>query len=113
VLEPVGQAREGLAGISAPSLTIEVPKPAGFDEPARPFPRTGILTHETPDLEEGAPFKVVTGAGRGYFLKFVNGRNGHVAATASVRGGENVRTRLPVGRYELRYAAGETWYGTK
>ena len=30
-----------------------------------------------------------------------------------IRGGERLETLLPLGSYELRYAAGKTWYGTE
>ncbi len=30
-----------------------------------------------------------------------------------VRGGQEFETKAPLGIYELRYASGETWYGTQ
>jgi len=66
------------------------------------------------DYSEGvAPFEVVTRAGSGhYYVKFAKPGEKRAVATMFVRGGSRAEIKLPLGNYELRYAAGERWYGT-
>jgi hypothetical protein len=57
-----------------------------------------------------APLGIKSSAGSNYYVKLVNLR-GQTTMTAFVRGGQYFEMLVPLGTYELRYAAGDTWYG--
>jgi hypothetical protein len=46
-----------------------------------------------------------------YLIKVVEWETGKVVQTLFVRSGEKAVVKLPIGRYKIRFAAGETWYG--
>lgn len=58
-----------------------------------------------------APLEIETAYGTNYFVKIVNSTNQHTALTIFVRGGNTVSIEVPLGTYEIKYAAGEKWYG--
>jgi hypothetical protein len=54
----------------------------------------------------------VTAAGSpNYYVKIVDWKTHAARLVFFVRSGETTTVRLPLGVYELRYAAGEKWYG--
>ena len=87
------------------------PRRVVFTEPEQALPQSGVMSR---NYTEGlAPFEVVTRAGSGhYYVKFVKAGEKRAVATMFVRGGSRAEIQLPLGNYELRYAAGERWYGT-
>lgn len=68
-------------------------------------------THYYQKAEAVAPFSIMTESGRNYFAKLVDKNTGQVAMTIFVRGGQTVKTKVPLGSYEFRYASGTQWYG--
>jgi hypothetical protein len=85
-----------------------------FNEPAVPLPATGNVRTLWRSNRETvlAPLKVVTAAGSpNYYVKIVDWKTHAARLVFFVRSGETTTVRLPLGVYELRYAAGETWYG--
>lgn len=60
-----------------------------------------------------APLEIKTGSGNNYYIKIVNVSNNQTALTAYVVGGRPFEVEMPLGTYEIRYAAGDTWYGTQ
>jgi hypothetical protein len=53
----------------------------------------------------------VTSYGQNYFVKLVYAGTNTEAASYYVEGGATADFLAPLGTYELRYAAGQTWYG--
>jgi hypothetical protein len=58
-----------------------------------------------------APFTVVTSPGQDYYVKLVYEGTSSAAIGIYVQGGISNEVLVPLGRYEMRYAAGTTWYG--
>lgn len=77
-----------------------------------PMPRNGTL-HK--NYHKGsAPLTIQTrNDGRHYYLKLFNASNGSETLSAFVRGGSTFVEHVPVGKYELKYAVGDVWYGTR
>ncbi len=81
-------------------------------DPALPKPlaiRTGVIRKgKAGGL---APLEVETPAGTNYVLKMTNARTSSEAMLLYIRGGETFKTKVPLGTYKLRGAAGDIWYG--
>lgn len=76
---------------------------------AEPLPETGVLTQSfTSGL---APLEIRTQVGSNYYVKVLDWTNNRLVLTAFIRGGEVLETTLPLGSYEIKYAAGKLWYG--
>ncbi len=58
-----------------------------------------------------APLQIVTKPGLDYYVKLVDLRTGLDAVGVYVSGGRATEVEVPLGSYEMRYAAGQTWYG--
>jgi len=58
-----------------------------------------------------SPLAIKTHSGNDYYVKLI--KNGLLVMTMYIQGGQYFETKVPLGTYELRYAAGRTWYGTK
>lgn len=79
----------------------------------QPLPQNGKLSRFSRALAE-APFEIVTRSGQGhYFVKLVDSTTGRDVLSVFVRSGQKVEVEVPYGIFELRYAAGDTWYGEK
>jgi len=84
------------------------PRPAPLALPA-----TGVLRRDY-SRRSLAPLKIETqGSTTHYYIRLV--RAGHSTPTVElfIRGGETIDIKVPLGTYELKYAAGADWYGTK
>ena len=77
-----------------------------------PMPRNGTL-HK--NYHKGlAPLTIQTrNDGRHYYLKLLKASNGSETLSAFVRSGSTFVEHVPVGKYELKYAVGDAWYGTR
>lgn len=71
-------------------------------------PPTGVLTAAPRDL--AAPFSITTSPGYNYYAKLVN-QSGSTVMSFFIVGGEPIEAKVPLGKYELRYASGTIWYG--
>lgn len=60
-----------------------------------------------------APFEIKTSYSNNYYIKIVNSNTGQTAITAFLVGGRPFEVNMPLGTYELKYAAGNNWYGTE
>jgi hypothetical protein len=83
--------------------------PPAFDLPPVPI-ATGELRFVGVD-ERVAPLEIVTRPGTDYFVKMVNRVTGRTELFAFIHGGDRFQVDMPLGSYEMRYAAGEVWYG--
>lgn len=85
-----------------------------FNEPLAPLPVTGKIRAlwKTNSRTVLAPLKVVTASGSlNYYVKIVDWETHAPKLVFFVRSGETAAVRVPIGVYELRFAAGEKWYG--
>lgn len=74
-------------------------------------PRTGTVFQD--NLSAGwAPLQVVTAdQGSHFYVKAQSTSNANAFRTMFLRSGETLNTRLPLGSYTIKYAAGKNWYG--
>jgi hypothetical protein len=54
---------------------------------------------------------VVTNPGSNYFAKLEDAKTKAPVVTLFIHGGNELQTDVPVGRFVLKYASGETWCG--
>ncbi len=76
------------------------------------LPRNGTLKK---NYHKGlAPLTITTrNDGRHYYLKLLNASNGSETLTAFMKSGSTIAEHVPIGKYELKYAVGDDWYGTR
>jgi hypothetical protein len=93
---------------SKPNLSEVFPSTQAFSQPP---------VHITPGLVKAprdpsrARLTVRTKAGANYFVKIATPLTGTAVMSFFVRGGMPLTVNVPVGTYELRYCAGQVWYG--
>lgn len=75
-----------------------------------PPPRTGAI-QQGRRKNRIALFSVEGSAGTNYLIKLINVSDAKDQFLIFVRGGEKYSTKVPLGTYRLRAAAGTTWYG--
>jgi len=100
---------EPLPAFDAPPTAPEAvaaPSAALFPEAVSP----GVLYDDT-GAEAVAPLTIVTNPGEDYYVKLVYEATNTAAIGIYVQGGVSNEVLIPLGRYEMRYAAGTTWYG--
>ena len=77
----------------------------------QPMPHSGKVrflgSHDT----GVAPLEVKAAHGSHFLLKLVDAYTGKDVLDVFVRSGSTVEVDVPLGRYDIRYASGETWYG--
>lgn len=74
------------------------------------FPKSGqILSHT--NKSRVAPLEIKTSRGSNYLVKLVSADNDEPVMTIYVHGGNTVTTEVPLGKYAIKYASGEKWYG--
>jgi len=98
-------------GIAADAATLDAAVQKLIQGQADILPNTGVLARNF--YGQGvAPLEVKTRLGGNYYIKVVDWTTKAEILTAFIRGGQPFETTLPVGSYEIKYAAGQTWYGT-
>lgn len=78
--------------------------------PEQTLPYSGAIQTWT-SSKRVAPFEIKAAKGSNYLLKLVDVYTDSPIMTVFVRSGTNVEVEVPLGTYEVRYAAGEKWYG--
>jgi hypothetical protein len=78
--------------------------------PALDLPPNGEVRYFQ-QAEAIAPFSIHTAPEVNYYIKLVDVETGKTVVTIFVWGGQSVKTQVPLGTYELRYATGRDWYG--
>jgi hypothetical protein len=91
-------------------LTFAPGTPAPSLEPELPLPENGEIRTYTSDTPL-APFEIKSSAEANYLVKLVDAGNGKGVMTIFVRGGNTVNVKVPLGVYEVKYAAGDKWHG--
>jgi hypothetical protein len=96
-------------GLSSPSSNYEAPPAFGFE--ALPLPANGAVLR-LPRGGSVAPLTIVTRPdGNHLFVKLISTDDRGEDIRVFVRSGKTVSMSVPFGSYELRYAAGRSWYG--
>ncbi len=80
------------------------------DIPTTPLPYSGQVRSFTAQPRV-APFQIRAAQGSHFLVKLVNAVSKSAVLTVFVHGGKTVDIKAPLGTYEVRYAAGDTWYG--
>jgi hypothetical protein len=96
-----------------PTPSTYTPPPRRVATPSYPeqaLPYSGAIRTWT-SSERVAPFEIKAAQGSHYLLKLVDAYSDAPVMTVFVRSGSTVEVEVPLGTYEVRYAAGETWYG--
>lgn len=94
-------------GKAAPRVAARVNEPALIE---KPLPYSGTVKEYT-SAPRVAPLEIKAAAGSHYLVKLVSVRDGSTAMTVFVRSSTTVKVQVPLGTFEIRYAAGSTWYG--
>ncbi|MBW2614530.1 MAG: DnaJ domain-containing protein [Deltaproteobacteria bacterium] len=83
------------------------------DQPApKKLPASGIMHKQF--YQGTAPLKIKTrGEDRHFFIKLIALPEKKEVVSIFIRGGDMLKIRMPLGIYALKYAVGETWYGTR
>lgn len=76
-----------------------------------PKPAHGAVKWYGPPQASIVPFEIKTSSGSSYFVKFVDVASGANVLGIFVEGGRDLSTTVPLGRYLLKYASGQRWYG--
>lgn len=98
------------AGLATERATVEAAVQKLIHGQADPLPVTGVMDKNF--YGEGvAPLEIRTQFGCNYYVKIVHWITKAEIMTAFVRGGQPFETVLPLGSYEIKYAAGQSWYG--
>ncbi len=100
----------GRDGSVPSSETVDVAASLMRSGTALPRPSTGVLWRSGSDAV--APLEVRTTIGKDYYIKVVDWTTKREVMTAYIRGGEPFETQMPLGTFEIRYAAGTQWFGT-
>ena len=72
-------------------------------------PETGTLI--APLGKRIAPFQVRVSSDADYYVCLIS-RNGNLVASYYIRAGDTLDVSVPLGTFELVYAAGKTWFGS-
>ena len=97
-----------LAFAESPEATEVAPPVLSY--PEQPLPDDGEVKSFT-DQDRIAPFEIKAAAGSHYLVKLADAASHAAVMTIFVKGGSTIRVDVPLGTYELKYAAGEQWYG--
>ncbi|WP_457748250.1 hypothetical protein [Sulfurimonas sp.] len=61
--------------------------------------------------ESIAPLTIKTSTGANYLVKIVDYYSKSNIMTIFIKGGDTIKTKVPLGTFEIRYASGNHWYG--
>jgi len=78
----------------------------------QPLPSEGVLQKK---YHKGlAPLTIRTrDEGRHYYLKLIDETDASIKMTAFIPGGSKFVEHVPVGKYRVKYAVGQNWYGSR
>ncbi len=78
----------------------------------QPLPRKAVIQKA---YHKGlAPLTIRTrDEGRHYYVKLIDDADASLRMTAFIRSGSKLVEHVPVGKYRVKYAVGQNWYGTR
>jgi hypothetical protein len=95
--------------LAKPQETTESSPPAP-SYPEQPLPNNGEIKASNAN-ERIAPFEIRASKGSHYLVKLADYVSHAAVMTVFVRDGSTIRINVPLGTYEMKYAAGRKWYG--
>jgi hypothetical protein len=110
-LEPSSAAEKSPTPVQSLSSSSSQEELTAFGAPPVVI-STGVIRIR-PGQEWIAPLEVRTSSGNDYFIKLFNVADEQEELAMYVEGGRTFTTNVPLGTYELRYAAGNVWYGER
>ncbi len=109
-LRKILAARLSRTGLVLETSSIDAAVLKVMQNAVDPLPLTGVMTRNF--FGTGvAPLEIKTTSGKHYYIKVVDWTSKREILTAFIRGGEPFETEVPVGSYQIKYAAGESWFG--
>jgi len=81
-----------------------------FSVPPEPLPSNGTWWRYT-SKELIAPLRISVSEGQHYYVKLTDAFTGETVLTVFIQSGRTIEVEAPTGRYNLKYAIGDTWYG--
>jgi curved DNA-binding protein CbpA len=97
----------------SPSITVQPRSPSPTPKilyPQQPYPVNGAVFVKNSE-ERVAPFSIETSGTNYYYVKLLEYGTKNTVIAAFIHPGETISFDVPLGRYELRYATGDIWYG--
>ena len=92
------------------SIKRKIPEPSKqINLSPKPLPKTGIITGAYNGL--AAPLMFKTYEGTNYYIKLEGWKTNKEVMTIFIRGGQKFEAKVPLGKYRVKYATGEVWYG--
>ncbi|MDY0306490.1 MAG: hypothetical protein RBR18_08645 [Desulfovibrionaceae bacterium] len=88
---------------------IKISSPEYYGNPQIP-PKNGYTKNLTRSKDR-APLVIKTQNNETFFLVKLADLNGHDVKIIFIHGGMDIETKMPLGKYILKYATGSTWYG--
>ena len=79
-------------------------------------PSSGTIRKHTKEMvaypdTNMAPFEIKTSTGGNYLVKLENSLSGKNIMDIFVHGGDTIEVSVPLGKYVVKYAVGDIWYG--
>lgn len=94
-------------------INNEIERVYNLNHPIKQLPTNGEVFEKNNYTKILAPFKIVTSGSGHHFVKIEDYDTGVTKLKIFVRKGETVETKLPLGKYKMKYAVGDNWYGEK
>jgi hypothetical protein len=88
------------------------PTPLPFNQPILPAPPNGEVVKYT-QSKGLAPFQIKSTPGSNYLIKIIDFNTNQPIMTVFVHGGKPFTAKVPLGKFTVKYAAGDVWYGYK
>lgn len=111
---PTGETDEPGSSLGTESQTEESPAQSteqeSFSVPAKSLPGNGTWWKYTSE-ELIAPLQISVSEGQHYYVKLTDAFTGETVLTMFIRSGRTIEVEVPTGKYDLKYAIGDTWYG--
>lgn len=92
---------------SSPKESVTTKAPDLIEQP---LPNTGDT--DNPNFYGDNPLIIKTQYGKNYWVRISNSINDATMASYFVRGGDTLNIEVPKGSYTIKYASGDSWYGT-
>lgn len=100
----------GKSSIPSSSLGLPVSSRGNFNAPVQTPPSFG-KPHYFMNGDMSSRLQITTPPGLNYFVTLTDNSSGAKCLEVFLQGGQNSEFPVPLGDYEIIYAAGTTWYG--
>ncbi len=94
-------------------INNEIERVYNLNRPIKQLPANGEVFEKNNYTGVLAPFRIATRGVGHHYIKIEDYKTGMTKLKVFVREGEAVETKLPFGKYRMKYAVGNNWYGKK